>query len=124
MIRAYGDRAFFQRFKWRFIFAPIFLVSSADLFFLWTSRHCADRLYLGVWHGMIANVWVYVASTNAKVGSFAALTRRLDSHYAGSGLQQRFLLSPQRMSDTLEVIIGRADFSFHRHSSERQSKAR
>ena len=26
MIRAYGDRALFQRFKWRFIFAPIFLV--------------------------------------------------------------------------------------------------
>jgi hypothetical protein len=24
MIRAYGDRALFQRFKWRFIFAPIF----------------------------------------------------------------------------------------------------
>ena len=26
MIRAYGDRALFQRLKWRFILAPIFLV--------------------------------------------------------------------------------------------------
>jgi hypothetical protein len=26
MIRAYGDRALFQRFRYRFIFAPIFLV--------------------------------------------------------------------------------------------------
>src|SRR6202022_430979 len=26
MIRAYGDRALFERFKWRFTFAPIFLV--------------------------------------------------------------------------------------------------
>src|SRR5947199_10117827 len=27
MIRAYGDRALFERFRWRFIFAPIFLVA-------------------------------------------------------------------------------------------------
>src|SRR5439155_1540125 len=27
MIRAYGDRALFRRFRWRFIFAPIFLLS-------------------------------------------------------------------------------------------------
>ena len=27
MIRAYGDRALFRRFQWRFIFAPIFLLS-------------------------------------------------------------------------------------------------
>src|SRR5881409_1736014 len=27
MIRAYGDRALFKRFRWRFIFAPIFLLS-------------------------------------------------------------------------------------------------
>src|SRR4029450_10418869 len=26
MIRAYGDRALFERFKWRFIFAPLFLL--------------------------------------------------------------------------------------------------
>src|SRR5262245_42438865 len=26
MIRAYGDRALFQRFRWRFICAPIFLI--------------------------------------------------------------------------------------------------
>src|SRR5438105_9841249 len=32
MIRAYGDRALFQRFKWRFIFAPIFWWSSARSF--------------------------------------------------------------------------------------------
>ena len=27
MIRAYGDRALFERFRWRFIFAPIFLLA-------------------------------------------------------------------------------------------------
>src|ERR1043166_1785603 len=33
MIRAYGDRALFQRFKWRFIFAPVFLVAVCATFF-------------------------------------------------------------------------------------------
>src|SRR5438105_3002026 len=32
MIRAYGDRALFDRFRWRFIFAPIFWWSSARSF--------------------------------------------------------------------------------------------
>jgi len=32
MMRAYGDRALFRRFKWRFIFAPIFLVGVSLLF--------------------------------------------------------------------------------------------
>jgi hypothetical protein len=35
MIRAYGDRALFQRFKWRFIFAPIFLVVVCAAFSIW-----------------------------------------------------------------------------------------
>ncbi|PYJ70411.1 MAG: hypothetical protein DME75_09330 [Verrucomicrobia bacterium] len=35
MIRAYGDRALFQRFRWRFIFAPIFLVVVCTTSFLW-----------------------------------------------------------------------------------------
>src|SRR5262245_34033101 len=35
MIRAYGDRALFQRFKWRFILAPIFLVVVCVAFSLW-----------------------------------------------------------------------------------------
>src|SRR5205809_7861621 len=35
MIRAYGDRALFQRFRWRFIFAPVFLVVVCAAFSLW-----------------------------------------------------------------------------------------
>ena len=35
MIRAYGDRALFQRFKWRFIFAPVFLVVVCAAFSIW-----------------------------------------------------------------------------------------
>src|ERR1044072_1339463 len=35
MIRAYGDRALFKRFKWRFIFAPVFLVVVCAAFSIW-----------------------------------------------------------------------------------------
>ena len=40
MIRAYGDRALFQRFKYRLIFAPIFLVVVCTVFFLWDLKVC------------------------------------------------------------------------------------
>src|SRR5438093_1889724 len=33
MIRAYGDRALFERFKWRFILAPLFLLAVCVAFF-------------------------------------------------------------------------------------------
>jgi hypothetical protein len=35
MIRAYGDRALFERFKWRFIFAPVFLLGVCIAFTWW-----------------------------------------------------------------------------------------
>src|SRR5437660_5505011 len=35
MIRAYGDRALFERFRWRFILAPIFLVAVCVAFTWW-----------------------------------------------------------------------------------------
>src|SRR5205085_645248 len=35
MIRAYGDRALFERFRWRFIIAPVFLLAVCVGFYLW-----------------------------------------------------------------------------------------
>src|SRR5882757_9005204 len=35
MIRAYGDRSLFERFKWRFILAPVFLLAVCTAFFWW-----------------------------------------------------------------------------------------
>ena len=35
MIRACGDRALFERFGWRFIFAPIFLAFVCISFYWW-----------------------------------------------------------------------------------------
>src|ERR1700745_69497 len=54
MIRAYGDRALFERFKWRFIFAPLFLIGVCATFFFWDLKGIVLVTFIwGVWHGMM-----------------------------------------------------------------------
>src|SRR5467141_4943715 len=102
MIRAYGDRALFQRFKYRFIFAPIFLVVVCTMFFLWDLKGIVLIAFIwGVWHGMM-QTYGFCRIYDAKVGSFATLTRRLDFALCGIWFAAAVLLSPQRMSDTLD----------------------
>jgi tetratricopeptide (TPR) repeat protein len=103
MIRAYGDRALFQRFKWRFIFAPIFLVVVCTIFFLWDLKGIVLIVFVwGVWHGMM-QTYGFCRIYDAKVGSFAALTRRLDFALCGIWFATAVLLSSQRMTDVLET---------------------
>src|SRR6184192_317261 len=102
MIRAYGDRALFQRFKWRFILAPIFLVAVCVMFFLWDLKGIMLIAFVwGVWHGMM-QTYGFCRIYDAKVGSFASLTRRVDFATCGIWFATAVLLSPQRMTDTLE----------------------
>src|SRR5881396_2812541 len=102
MIRAYGDRALFQRFRWRFIFAPIFLVVVCATSFLWDLKNIVLIAFIwGVWHGMM-QTYGFGRIYDAKVGSFAALTRRLDFALCGIWFATAVLLSSQRMTDTLE----------------------
>src|SRR5678816_2136622 len=103
MIRAYGDRALFQRFKYRFIFAPIFLVVVCSAFFLWDLKGIVLVAFIwGVWHGMM-QTYGFCRIYDAKVGSFAEITRRLDFALCGIWFATAVLLSPQRMTDTLET---------------------
>src|SRR6266436_5837101 len=103
MIRAYGDRALFQRFKYRFIFAPIFLVVVCTAFFLWDLKGIVLVAFIwGVWHGMM-QTYGFCRIYDAKAGSFAALTRRLDFALCGIWFATAVLLSSQRMADTLET---------------------
>ena len=102
MIRAYGDRALFQRFRWRFICAPIFLVVVCAGFFLWDLKGIVLVAFIwGVWHGMM-QTYGFCRIYDAKVGSFAEITRRLDFALCGIWFATAVLLSPQRMTDTLE----------------------
>src|SRR5215469_14917565 len=103
MIRAYGDRALFQRFRWRFICAPIFLVVVSAAFSVWVLNGIMLVAFIwGVWHGMM-QTYGFCRIYDAKVGSFAELTRRLDFALCGIWFATAVLLSPQRMTDTLET---------------------
>jgi tetratricopeptide (TPR) repeat protein len=102
MIRAYGDRVLFQRFRWRFICAPIFLVAICAAFSLWDLKGIVLVAFVwGVWHGMM-QTYGFCRIYDAKVGSFAEFTRRLDFAVCGIWFATAVLLSPQRMTDTLE----------------------
>ena len=103
MIRAYGDRALFERFRWRFIFAPIFLISVCVAFYWWDLKGIVLVVFFwGVWHGMM-QTYGFCRIYDAKTGSFAALTRRLDFATCATWFAAGVLLSPQRMADTLET---------------------
>jgi Flp pilus assembly protein TadD len=103
MIRAYGDRALFERFRWRFIFAPIFLLSVCVAFYWWDLKGIILIVFFwGVWHGMM-QTYGFCRIYDAKTGSFAALTRRLDFATCATWFAAAVLLSPQRMTDTLEM---------------------
>ncbi|MEY2545284.1 MAG: hypothetical protein QOG48_401, partial [Verrucomicrobiota bacterium] len=104
MIRAYGDRALFERFKSRFIIAPIFLLAVCVGFYFWDLQ--ANPIILvvffwGVWHGMM-QTYGFCRIYDAKTGSFAAITRRLDLATCAVWFAAGVLLSSQRMTDVLE----------------------
>ncbi|HME88753.1 MAG TPA: tetratricopeptide repeat protein [Chthoniobacterales bacterium] len=108
MIRAYGDRTLFERFRWRFIIAPIFLLVVCVGFYFWDikSNPVVMIVFLwGVWHGMM-QTYGFGRIYDAKIGSFAALTRRLDFATCGIWFAAGVILSPARMTDTLEGLYG------------------
>jgi len=108
MIRAYGDRALFERFRWRFIIAPIFLLAVCVGFYFWdikTNPVVMIVFLWGVWHGMM-QTYGFGRIYDAKTGSFALLTRRLDFAMCGIWFAAGVILSPARMTDTLEGFYG------------------
>ena len=108
MIRAYGDRALFERFRWRFIIAPIFLLAICVGFYFWDIKANPVVMIVflwGVWHGMM-QTYGFGRIYDAKMGSFATPTRRLDFAMCGVWFAAGVILSPARMTDTLEGFYG------------------
>src|SRR6266513_2499709 len=104
MIRAYGDRALFDRFRWRFVIAPIFLLGTCVTFYWWDSKGIVLMVFLwGVWHGMM-QTYGFCRIYDAKMGSFAAISRRLDFATCGIWFAAAVVLSSQRMTDTLDTF--------------------
>lgn len=103
MIRAYGDRALFERFRWRFIFAPLFLLGVCLAFTWWDLKGLVLVVFFwGVWHGMM-QTYGFCRIYDAKAGSFAGVTRRIDFATCAIWFASAVLISRQRMADTLDT---------------------
>src|SRR5882762_3133225 len=103
MIRAYGDRALFERFKWRFILALLFLLAVCTGFFWWDLKGILLVVFFwGVWHGLM-QTYGFCRIYDAKTGTFDTLTRRLDFAMCVIWFATAVALSPYRLSDTLDT---------------------
>src|SRR5881227_2324426 len=103
MIRAYGDRALFERFKWRFILAPLFLLAVCSAFFWWDLKGILLIVFFwGVWHGLM-QTYGFCRIYDAKTGTFDALTRPRYFSMCVIWFATAVALSPYRLSDTLDT---------------------
>src|SRR5574338_82632 len=104
MIRAYGDRALFERFRWRFIFAPLFHLVTCVAFFWWDLKGILLIVFFwGVWHGMM-QTYGFCRIYDAKTGTFDTITRRLDFAMCLIWFATAVVLSPYRLGDTLDTF--------------------
>lgn len=106
MMRAYGDRALFQRFKARFIWGPIVLVGTCAAFALLDPDMYAITLIAygwGLWHGLM-QVYGFLRIYDAKVGSFARLTALLDQWMCIAWFGTGILFSSSRLHFLLEAF--------------------
>src|SRR6266581_2896954 len=103
MIRAYSDRALFNRFKTRFIVAPIVLLTVA----VWASLYKVQAIQLlalvwGIWHGMM-QTYGFSRIYDAKASAKAAARARADLALCFAWFLAAVLLSPMRMRTLLDV---------------------
>lgn len=104
MMRAYGDRALFERWRTRFIVAPVFLLATCT----WLHFTAASLLTLlvyawGVWHGFM-QLHGFVRIYDGKRGITDALTARLDQVLAASWFLAAVLHSPTRVHYVIEAF--------------------
>ena len=103
MIRAYGDRALFARFKTRFIVAPAALLIVCT----WSSIYNIQAVQLvamawGIWHGMM-QTYGFCRIYDAKASARAAARARIDLALCFAWFSAAVLLSPMRFRTLLEL---------------------
>lgn len=101
LIRAYGDRELFERFKWRFVVVPplVFLA----YFPLYTYHFDLYRLIIiswASWHGLM-QLYGFARIYDAKVGSISRSTAYWDWLLCLCGIVTPQLLRPDYVSMTL-----------------------
>jgi Flp pilus assembly protein TadD len=101
MMRAYGDRFLFERFKYRFVLTPVFLAAVCVFFAMRELNAMVLLAYVwGVWHGLM-QTYGFVRIYDAKVGSVSRLAARLDFAMCLTWFGAAVLLSPSRMAKML-----------------------
>jgi len=103
MIRAYGDRALFDRFRTRFIVAPVALVAVS----VWSSLYNIQAIQLvamawGIWHGMM-QTYGFCRIYDAKASAKAASRARVDLALCLAWFPGAVLLSPMRFRTWLDL---------------------
>jgi hypothetical protein len=104
MMRAYGDRALFARFRSRFIVAPLFLVALCAVFALDDAAMSPIILityFWGVWHGLM-QTHGFLRIYDAKARSFGSLTVRLDQWMCLTWYVAGVLFSTTRLHHILQ----------------------
>jgi tetratricopeptide (TPR) repeat protein len=101
MMRAYGDRFLFARFKYRFVLTPLLLGGTCLLFAVRELNALVLVAYVwGVWHGLM-QTYGFLRIYDAKVGAVSRLTARLDSAMCVTWFGAAILSSPTRMGKIL-----------------------
>jgi Flp pilus assembly protein TadD len=103
MIRAYGDRALFKRFRTRFVVAPIALLAVS----VWASLYNIQAIQLlaltwGIWHGMM-QTYGFGRIYDAKASARAPARAHADLALCFAWFLAAVLLSPMRMRTLLDV---------------------
>jgi len=103
MIRAYGDRALFDRFKIRFIVAPLAILAVC----VWSSLYNIQAIQLvalvwGIWHGMM-QTYGFCRIYDAKASAKAAARARVDLALCFAWFLGAVLLSPMRFRSSLDL---------------------
>ena len=101
MMRAYGDRFLFERFKYRFVLTPLLVGGTCLLFAVRELNALVLVAYLwGVWHGLM-QTYGFLRIYDSKVGSVSRRTARFDSAMCITWFGAAVLLSPTRMARIL-----------------------
>jgi TPR repeat/Tetratricopeptide repeat len=103
MIRAYGDRALFNRFKIRFVVAPLAILAVC----IWSAFYNIQAVQLlamawGIWHGMM-QTYGFCRIYDAKASARAAARARIDLMLCFAWFGAAVLLSPMRFRTLLEL---------------------
>src|SRR2546423_10982812 len=103
MIRAYGDRALFDRFKVRFVVAPVALLAVC----IWSSVYSIQAVQLvalawGIWHGMM-QTYGFCRIYDAKASAKAAARAKIDLALCFAWFLAAVILSPMRFRTCLDL---------------------